>query len=181
MTIRFEVHGLQGAISTLRKYDREMYQRIITDLKLQSAPLVAKVAAEFPNEPFRRVNNWHSEGGRKGKSKMPAYNVSDVRGGVKPAIYSASAKVGREQGIYRLNQNDAGGAVYDGAGRKKVTAFVKNLDLRYSAKATGDGKYRSRVMYPTMLKNMDMIQVIIDNAISKTNEIVINDIMGKAA
>jgi hypothetical protein len=36
-------------------------------------------------------------------------------------------------------------------------------------------------MYPTMLKNMDMIQVIIDNAISKTNEIVINDIMGKAA
>jgi hypothetical protein len=110
MTIRFEVHGLQGAISTLRKYDREMYQTIITDLKLQSAPLVAKVAAEFPNEPFRRVNNWHSEGGRKGKSRMPAYNVSKVRGGVKPAIYSASAKVGREQGIYRLNQNDAGGA-----------------------------------------------------------------------
>ena len=181
MTIRFEVHGLQGAIATLRKYDRAMYEIIIKDLKDKSAPLVSKVAAEFPDQPFRRVNNWHSEGGRKGKSRMPAYNIGAVRKGVKPAIYSASAKVGREQGIYRLNQNDAGGAVYDGAGRKKVTAFVKNLDLRYSTKATGDGKYRSRVMYPTMLKNMDMIQVIIDNAISKTNEIVINDIMGKAA
>tara|TARA_R110000823_G_scaffold212143_1_gene342348 strand:+ start:172 stop:714 length:543 start_codon:yes stop_codon:yes gene_type:complete len=180
MTIRFEVHGLQGAIATLRKYDRAMYEIIIKDLKDKSAPLVSKVAAEFPDQPFRRVNNWHSEGGRKGKSRMPAYNIGAVRKGVKPAIYSTSAKVGREQGIFRLNQNNAGGAIYDGAGGATLSKFVKNLDMRYSTKSTGSTT-RSRVMYPTMLKNMNMVQEIVDNAISKTNKQTQTHIMGKAA
>ena len=75
---------------------------------------------------------------------------------------------------------DGAGAIYDGAGGKTLSKFVKNLDMPFSTKSTGN-KTRSRVMYPTMLKNMDMVQAVVDNAISKTNKIVQNHIMGKAA
>jgi hypothetical protein len=180
MTIRFEVHGMQEAVAELRKYDRAMYQTIIKDLQQSGKPLADKVGAAFPSQPFRRINNWHSTGGRKGASRIPPYDGSKVRASVKPAVMSAPARMGREQGIYRLQQMDGAGAIYDGAGGKTMSKFVKNLDMPYSKKATGKTT-RSRVMYPTMLKNMDMVQAIVDNAISKTNEIVRNHILGKAA
>ena len=43
MTIRFEVYGVQEAVSQLRKYDRDMYQTIIKDLKDNGAPLAARL------------------------------------------------------------------------------------------------------------------------------------------
>ena len=180
MTIRFEVYGVKEAVSQLRKYDRAMYETIIKDLKDNGAPLAAKVGAAFPSQPFRRKSNWHSTGDRKGKSRIPPYDGSKVRAGVKTAVSTVSAKIGREQGIYRLQQTDGAGAIYDGAGGKTLSKFVKNLDMPFSTKSTGN-KTRSRVMYPTMLKNMDMVQAVVDNAISKTNKIVQNHIMGKAA
>jgi hypothetical protein len=89
-------------------------------------------------------------------------------------------QVGRPTGIYRLEQKDGGGAVYDGAGRKTSNQFTTNLDRPYSTKSS-QGKLRSRVMYGTMLANMDLVQEVIDNAISKTNKIVQDNILRNAA
>jgi hypothetical protein len=180
MTIRFEVYGVREAVAELRNYDRAMYQTIIQDLKDDGKPLANKVGAAFPSQPFRRVNNWASTGGRKGKQRIPAYDGSKVRAGVKPAVTMSPARIGKEQGIYRLQQTDGAGAIYDGAGGKTKSQFVKNLDMPYTKKSTGNTT-RSRVMYPAMLRNMDMVQAIVDNAISKTNKIVQSHITGIAA
>lgn len=178
MTIKFETYGIREAIAELRKYDRAMYEVIIKDLKDKGQPLTSKVANAFPMQPFRRVSNWRTEG--RSKNGFPPYNGARVRAGVKPAITTVKPQVGRPTGIYRLEQKDYGGAVYDGAGRKTSNQFTTNLDRPYSTKSS-QGKLRSRVMYGTMLANMDLVQEIIDNAISKTNEIVQDNILRNVA
>jgi hypothetical protein len=130
-------------------------------------------------QPFRRVSNWHTIG--RSKSGFPPYDGARVRAGVRPEINTQKPRtIGGATGIYRIIQKDGGGAVYDGAGRKTSGQFTTNLDRPYSTKSS-QGKIRSRVMYGTMLANMDMVQGIIDNAISKTNQIVQDNILRNAA
>lgn len=178
MTIRFETYGIREAIAELRKYDRSMYEVIVKDLRDKGQPLASKVADAFPMQPFRRVSNWRTEG--RSKNGFPPYNGARVRAGVRPAITTAKPQVGRPTGIYRLEQKDGGGAVYDGAGRKTSSQFTTNLDRPYSTKSSS-GKLRSRVMYGTMLANMNLVQEIIDETISKTNKIVQDNILRNVA
>jgi hypothetical protein len=190
MTIRFEVYGVKDAVRELRDYDRQMYDRIINDLKSSAQPLATKVGSQFPDQPFRRINNWHSEGNRRGDSKMPPYNSGKARAGVKPSISTSNRKSATGQvGILRLQQMDAGGQIYDSAGsgskasRKDPVAsgwFIRNLDKPWKTKSRR-GKWRSRVLYPAMEQNMDMVEEKIKLSIEKTNKIVENHIMGKAS
>jgi len=178
MGITFETHGISEAVAELRKYDREMYEVIMKDLKTGAQPLAMKVANAFPMQPFRRVSNWRTEG--RSKNGFPPYSGAKARAGVRPAVTTAKPQVGRPTGIYRLEQKDSGGAVYDGAGRRSSSQFTTNLDRPYSTKSS-QSKIRSRVMYGTMLGNMDLVQEIIDNAISKTNKIVQDNILRNVA
>jgi hypothetical protein len=174
MTIRFEVYGVQQAVSQLRKYDRDMYNDIIKDLRNVAAPLASKVGAGFPETPFRRVSNWHTTNERKGKVKFPPYVGSKARSGVKPAV-STSKGFGGSVGLLRLQQMDGGGQIYDSAGSKANTKagmrFVSNLDKPFSTKSK-TGKFRSRVLFPLMEQNMPMIQASITATIDRLNKIV---------
>jgi hypothetical protein len=179
MTIRFETYGIREAVAELRNYDRTMYEEIIKDLKQKGQPLVSKVAEAFPMQPFRRKSNWRTVG--RSRNGFPPYDGAKVRAGVQPQISTQKSQSASGQtGIYRLIQKDGGGAVYDGAGRRTSNQFTTNLDKPYSTKSSS-GKLRSRVMYGTMLANMNLVQEIIDETISKTNKIVQDNILRNVA
>lgn len=182
MTIRFEVYGVRDAVAQLRKYDRTMYNEIIKDLRTVATPLAQIVGAGFPETPFRRVSNWHTTNERKGKAKLPPYIGSAAKSGVKPAI-STSKGFGGSVGLLRLQQRDGGGQVYDSAGSRdlgrKGERFVSNLDKPYSTKSKA-GKYRSRVLFPLMKKNMPMIEASITATIEKLNKVVQDNIQRAA-
>lgn len=178
MTIAFESYGIREAIANLRKYDRSMYEIIIRDLKEKGTPLVQKVSVAFPMTPFRRVSNWQTVG--RSKSGLPPYNGAKVRAGVKASISTVRGQIGREQGVYRIIQADGGGAVYDGAGRRTSNQFTTNLDRPFTKKSS-KGEIRSRIMYGTMVANMNLVQEIIDTAISTTNQMVQENILRTAA
>lgn len=190
MTIRFEVYGVRDAVRELREYDRKMYDHIINDLKSSAKPLAKIVGASFPDQPFRRTNNWHSDGERKGPSRMPPYIAAKAKAGVKPAISTSNRRSSTGQvGILRLQQMDAGGQVYDSAGsgakasRKNPVAsgwFIYNLDKPFSTKSKR-GKWRSRVLYPAMAANLGIVEEQIQASIEKTNKIVSNNILRKAS
>lgn len=159
-----EVYGLREALRAMRDYEPELYKQITGTLKERSAPLARKVGQKFPEKPLGR---WHTGNERLGKVRLPGYSAEKARGGVKPTV--VLKKPSRNQyGILRLEQRDAGGAVYDSAGSKSATRFVTNLDKRLTVKSKR-GRTRSRVLYPATMAERDEIERIVEQAIEITN------------
>jgi hypothetical protein len=180
-TFDIEIVGLQTLLSDLRKYDKDLYKFVATKLKTAAQPLANKVGAAFPAQaPLER---WH-ETGRQGKSRLPGYSGSKARRGVKPIVYSGSNRfVGKNVGILRIQQMDAGGAVFDGAGsamaNPKGNRFIANLDKRSAVKSRGNGK-RSRVMFTATMKGLPDIRDAVAQAIDELNDLIVDNLV-KAA
>jgi hypothetical protein len=173
MGIKLDVYGVRETLAELRKYEREAYNIIEKDLKLSAQPAAAAVGGEFPVEPLM---NWHTSGGRKGKSRLPQYNGSTAKSKVRVAVSTKKPTGIGQHGLIRLQQSDAGGQVYDtagsniGAGRGSGASagqkFVANLDKHLRVK-TKQGKYRSRVMYPATEKHLPLIEKAVEASIRK--------------
>lgn len=167
--INIDITGLSETLKSLREYEPDMYKTIVANLKNSAAPLAREVGSRFPDKPLER---WHDEGDRRGKARMPAYITAKVRGGVKPAFSAGRRAVGREVGILRLEQRDAGGQVFDTAGSQNAGArFVKNLDKHRVIGSRGNG-FRSRVLFPATKAKMPMIEQNVRIAIEQTNKMV---------
>ena len=180
-TLDIEIVGLQTLLSDLRRYEKDLYKFVAAKLKTSAQPLATKVGAAFPAEaPLER---WH-ETCRKGRSRLPGYSGSKARRGVKPIVYSGSNRfVGKNVGILRIQQMDAGGAVFDGAGsamaNPKGNQFIANLDKHSNVKARGNGK-RSRVMFVATMKGLPDIRASVAKAIEELNDLIVDN-LAKAA
>jgi hypothetical protein len=174
MGIKVDVYGVRETLAELRKYERETFNRISDDLKTSAQPLANAVGRAFPDEP---LSNWHTSGGRKGKSRLPAYNGSSAKSKVKVAISTKRPQGNNKHGLIRIQQMDGGAQVYDSAGSNTAggqgsmaTAgqkFVSNLDKHLRTKSKGGGKSRSRIMYPFTEKNLPLIEKAIEISIRK--------------
>lgn len=175
--VRVEVEGLRVALAELKKYDKTMYKVLEGKLKLGAQPLASKVGSSFPDKP---LSKWHSSGGRKGKVNMPPYNGAASKRGVKPVVGIGRIKKvpsGSQRGILRIEQRNAGGAVYDRSGSMRPESqFVKNLD-KHTSRKSEKGRTRSRTLFPKTKQNMAMIEREVDAALSVTNTLVANAIL----
>jgi len=175
-SIQVEVTGLADTLRELRKYDKELYDEISKTLKIAAEPVARNVGKEFlmnftkgKGAPLER---WHTTGGRVGKARMPAFNSAQAAAGVKPIVGAGRRVVGRETGILRIQQMNAGGQVFDGAGSANSgSQFVKNLDKHRVVKSKGNG-FRSRVMYKAVERNLPVVEKAVRDAINSTNAIV---------
>jgi hypothetical protein len=176
MGIKVDVYGVRETLAELRKYERETYTRITNDLKSSAEPAATAVGSKFPNEPFRTKNNWHTSGGRRGNSKMPPYLGSSAKKGVKVVVSTSKPRGKNQHGLIRLQQKDAGGAVYEsagsatkaakGAGASASQRFISNLDKQGNTKSR-KGQTRSRVMYSQTKKNLPLIEKAMNISIRK--------------
>ena len=174
MGIKVDVYGVRETLAELRKYERETFNRISSDLKTSAQPLASAVGNAFPDEPLR---NWHTTGERRGASKLPPYNGSAAKRKVKVAVSTKRPRGMNQHGLIRIQQMDAGGQVYDSAGSvtkggqgSMATAgqkFVSNLDKHLRIKSKGGGNTRSRIMYPFTEKNLPLIEKAIEISIRK--------------
>jgi hypothetical protein len=173
MGIKVEVHGVREVLAELRKYERETYVTIEKDLKSSAKPAADAVGRDFPDKP---LSNWHAAGGRKGNSRLPAYNKS-AKNKVRVDVSTKKPKGSNEHGLMRLQQSNAGGQIYDtagsGGGTKSAAGqrFVSNLDKHLKTKSKS-GRYRSRVMYPSTKKNLPLIEKAVEVSIRKIDGLV---------
>lgn len=169
--VHVDITGLKETLAQLRKYDKELFKQVSDELKGIAQPLAAEVGRSFPMvSPLQR---WHIEGERRGKSRMPPYNPSKAARGVKPIVYTGNRFVGKNVGILRLQQMDAGGQVFDGAGSQSPrVGMVQNLDKHRAVKSAGGG-FRSRVMYGATKRGMPQIEGAISKAIENLNTLVV--------
>ena len=119
MGIKVDVYGVRETLAELRKYERETYVTITNDLKLSAKPAADAVGKQFPDEPLA---NWHTSGGRKGNSRMPAYSGSSAKNKVKVAVSTSRPRGNSEHGLIRLQQMDAGAQVLWSIAFQEVTA-----------------------------------------------------------
>lgn len=179
--VQVDVVGLKDLLADLRKFDRDLYKEVANVLKTSAQPVANAVGAEFPSEaPLER---WHQTG-RVGKARLPGYDGAKARRGVKPVVYSGNKFVGKNVGILRLQQMDAGGAVFDGAGSKmgnpRGENFIKNLDKYTPTKSKGNGK-RSRVMFPATARHLPMVEQSVAQAINTVESRIRANIVQGAA
>lgn len=169
--IKVDVVGLKETLAQLRQYDKELYIKIAEQLKGSAQPLATEVGRAFPMvAPLQR---WKMDGERSGKARMPPFNPARAARGVKPVVYSGNRFVGKNVGILRIQQMDAGGQVFDGAGSISAGAqFVKNLDKRRATKSEGRG-FRSRVMYGATKRGLPIIEDAVQKAIDDLNAVVV--------
>ena len=173
MGMKIEVYGVRETLAELRKYERSAYTIIEKDLKLSAQPAADAVGREFPTEPLL---NWHTSGGRKGKSRLPEYKGAAAKSKVRVALSTKKPNGVGQHGLIRLQQSDAGGQVFDaagsvvgsgrGSGASAGQKFVANLDKHLKVK-TKQGKYRSRVMYPATEKHLPLIEKAVEVSIRK--------------
>ena len=172
MANKIQVTGLNGTLAYLKDYETDLYDALRKDLVDKSLPLAQLVGSRFPAAPLR---NWHTSGGRRGKSRMPPYVGTKASAGVKPIAGKGSTRGGtRATTILRIQQTDAGGQVYDSAGSNAGRInnaggrFVANLDSKLSTQSK-PGRTRSRTMYKGVTDNMGLVEQNIENIVKQVD------------
>lgn len=170
------VHGVQSTISYLRRFEKDLYKNIRKELVQSAQPVVRAVAREFPNQPWDagRGVNWtkygRTERGRKpagaAGASFPRYQITKVRRGVKADTGSSRRRSDGTYAILRIKQTDAAGAIYDLAKNQQTMqpdrkSFVKQLNRARR------GKPNSRVMWPTVEKELPAIIVQVEKILDK--------------
>jgi hypothetical protein len=185
MALEAKFYGISETLYYLKNYEKDLYDALRKDLVNASKPLATLVGSHFPDEPLL---NWHTSGGRlQSKSRLPAYNGAVAKKSVKPKAGSGSIRGGtRNSVILRIQQNDAGGSVYDiagsvtkgarGASASAGQKFIANLDKRKSIQSSGDGG-RSRIMFGAIKANEGMIEADILEVIKKVDAYTTKAIM----
>lgn len=166
MATQIQFYGISGTLHYLKNYEADLYKTLRKDLVMKAQPLAQLVGSKFPDEPLR---NWHTSGGRlRTESRLPPYLGAKAQTKVKPKAGSGSIRGGtRASTILRIQQDDAGGSVYDIAGSVTAGArgasasagqkFIVNLDKHKRIKSSGDGG-RSRILYGAIKANEKMIE-----------------------
>jgi hypothetical protein len=170
------VQGVQSTIEYLRRFDRDLFKEIRKELIKSAAPTVRAVKQEFPKQPWNSTRGVHwtmygrTERGRKSPSaagaSFPRYQQRKVQQGVKADTGSRRRRTDGTYTILRIKQTDAAGSIYDLAKHQQTTSpdrgsFVKNLN---NAKR---GKPNSRVMYPTVKKQLPSLISDVEKILSR--------------
>lgn len=177
MALEAKFYGISETLYYLKNYEKDLYKQLREDLVDKAQPLAQLVGSHFPDEPLL---NWHTSGGRlQSKSRLPPYNGAVAQKSVKPKAGAGSIRGGtRANVILRIQQNDAGGSVYDIAGSKTAGArgagatagqkFIANLDKHKSIQSKGSNG-RSRILFGAVKANEKMIEADVLEVIKKVD------------
>lgn len=173
---KVEVVGVGKALNELYKYERSLYKEIQDRMAVQGNPLAAKVGVSYPHQALTHWKATPPKKRRSGKKPFPIYNGTAVRTGVRPKVQARRPRAG-VYNILRIQQMQAGGAVFDSAGSKKSNTFIQNLDTYSPVRGRSVvGRIRSRVLFKAVDDNKDMVEVVVRNSIAITDRIVQNNI-----
>ena len=185
MALQAKFYGISETLHYLKNYEAELYKTLRKDLVTKAQPLAKLVGSRFPDEPLA---NWHTSGGRLStKSRLPPYVGALAQTKVKPKAGSGSIRGGtRASVILRIQQDDAGGQVYDIAGSVTAGArgasatagqkFIANLDKHKRIQSTGNGG-RSRILYGAIKANEKMIEADVLEVIKQVDAYTTKAIM----
>ena len=163
LKVDVDISGLKPVLQTLMVVDRELYKKVVADIKKQSMPVANKVAQDFP---VRVLSGFTKKRTRAdSKSTFPKYNAAVVRKSVKPIVGGRKRQSSNTYPILKLRTKDGAAQIFDMAQNQQTpgNTFVQNL----KAQGYGDA---SRVMWRSTIRNMPMVAILINNAVKSVEQ-----------
>jgi len=153
--VSVDITSLKPALDVLRYVDRELYRKVIADIKVTAQPLATKVGSDFP---LRVLSGF--TGKKTKKPAFPRYNATEVRKSVKPIVGGRKQQSTNTFPILRLRTKSPAAQIFDMAQSQQTSGntFVSNL------KNNGYGD-ASRVMWKSTKRNMPMVVAAIDKSV----------------
>lgn len=170
MANEIKFYGVNETLFYLKNYEKELFDEFKKKLADAAKPLADVVGSQFPSKS--PLSNWHTSGGRVGKRRLPPYSPQSAKTRVK-AISGGTTKRNASggRGILRIQQNDAGGQVYDSAGRGTYesphSTFITNLDGKFIPRV----ETRSRVMFKAVRDNQSLIEQAVLVVVKEIDEL----------
>lgn len=164
------ISGLKPILQTLMVLDRELYKKVVADIKSQSMPVANKVAQDFPVRVLSGFTKKRTQAGSK--ATFPTYNAAVVRKSVKPIVGGRKRQSSNTYPILKLRTKDGAAQIFDMAQNQATprNTFVQNL----KAQGYGDA---SRVMWRSTIRNMPMIATLINNTVKTVEQSISADLV----
>jgi hypothetical protein len=134
--LRVTYRDVRRVQELLREQAPDLRRRMDREVRKLLSPIIGRAKNLVPDVALSR---WHRED-RRGPSRLPGFDANAARRGLKVStggtirVRSAEGRLkGRSLLAYSLVQSDAGGAVFEVAGRKNPTksAFNRNMMSRH--------------------------------------------------
>lgn len=170
LKVDVDISGLKPVLQTLMVVDRELYKKVVADIKSQSMPLANKVAQDFPVTVLSGFTKKRTR--TKSKAEFPQYNAAVVRKSVKPIVGGRKRASSNTYPILKLRTKDGAAQIFDMAQVQQTpgNTFVANL----KGQGYGDA---SRVMWRSTLRNMPMVRTLINNAVKTVEQSISADLV----
>lgn len=140
-TIRLE--NVRQIQNLLKEFAPDLRRKMDRDVRRVIEPVTSRAKGLLPDTPLSR---WH-RGDRRGPSRFPGYDAGSARAGIRVSTggrargqsFSWTTVRGADTLFaYSILQGDAGGAVYEVAGRKNPgSRFGRNLTSRNGSASRG--------------------------------------------
>jgi len=149
--LEIEVVGVAEALKTLAKVDPELRKAVIKDMKAAAAPLEAAARANVPARPLTNWYGWKGgfDQGKAQKGIKAAFRGGKVRG-----------KGGDHFPLLSLRQTNAGGAIFEMAGRAGGSGKGSEGAARGQAMIAKLNEHgtASRTLWPAVERNFGAVE-----------------------
>lgn len=153
------IEGMDRTLRDLKRFDVELHNQIIDDIRTVMNGAVALIKAKYPTVAMR---GWSSKPAVKPipKRAFPHYNKAEVDQGIEVIVGKKSGKSKRTYKVAAVRQMNAGGAVYDMAGSSGKTGAGRSA--QFISNLTANGGRASRVMWPAVrAKQPEIVATIV--------------------
>jgi hypothetical protein len=171
--VTLEVTGVAEALKALAKADPELRKAVIKDMKQAATPLQAAARSLLPDRPLRNWYGW--QGG---------YNLGKAQKGIKVTFKGGKVK-GKSADhfpLLSLRQTDAGGAIYEMAGRAGGKGRKSEGEARGAAMIAKLNTYgtASRTLWPAVERNFGDVEAALNEAIDTMTDVINREILKRA-
>jgi len=170
LKVDVDITGLKPVLQTLMVVDRELYKKVVADIKSQSMPLANKIAQDFPVTVLSGFTKKRKKAGSK--AEFPQYNAAVVRKSVKPIVGGRKRASSNTYPILKLRTKDGAAQVFDMAQNQQTpgNTFVANL----KGQGYGDA---SRVMWKSTKRNLPMLEHLVIKAVKTVEQSISADLV----
>jgi hypothetical protein len=171
--MELQVTGVAEALKALQKADPELRKAVIKDMKAAAAPLEAAARA---NVPARPLTNWYGWKGGFDQGKAQKGIKAAFRGG------KVKGKGGDHFPLLSLRQTNAGGAIFEMAGRAGGSGKGSEGAARGQAMIAklNESGTASRTLWPAVERGMPAVEAALLEAIGRMSDTIEKEIMKRA-
>jgi hypothetical protein len=157
--MQIEVVGVAEALKTLAKVDPELRKAVIKDMKTAAAPLESAARQNIPARPLTNWYGWKGgfDQGKAQKGIKVAFRGGKVRG-----------KGGDHFPLLSLRQTNAGGAIFEMAGRAGGSGKGSEGAGRGQAmiRKLNESGQASRTLWPAVERNFGVVESALKGAVN---------------